>query len=270
MTKQMRLSAWLVVSVLGAALLAGCAGNRPSGQDTSGTDLSTSYDKTDGQKRANIRLQLAVGYYRQGQMNVALDEIKQALQADPNFGEAYSMAALIYMDLGETRAAEENFARAMRLMPNDPELSNNYGWFLCQNGRAQQSIAYFETALRNKSYQSPGKALNNAGVCSLILKNNEAAENYFTQAFRYEPNNTGVNTNLARINYERGDFERAHFYIDRVIKADVLTTEVLWLGIKIERKRGDRSAEVSLVTQLRRRYPDSAEFASYQRGAFNE
>jgi len=55
-----------------------------------------------------------------------------------------------------------------------------------------------------------------------------------------------------------------------VIKADVLTTEVLWLGIKIERKRGDRSAEVSLVTQLRRRYPDSAEFASYQRGAFNE
>lgn len=53
-------------------------------------------------------------------------------------------------------------------------------------------------------------------------------------------------------------------------KADVLSAEVLWLAIKIERKVGDRAAENSLVTQLRRRYPDSAEFAAYQRGAFNE
>jgi type IV pilus assembly protein PilF len=265
--KQMRLSAWLIVSLLGAALLAGCVSSRTTVQST---DTLGSYEKPDGQKRANIRLQLAASYYRQGQMNVALDEIKQALQADPNFGDAYSMAALIYMDLGDTRAAEENFAHAMRLLPNDPELSNNYGWFLCQNGRAQQSIAYFETALRSKTYQSPAKALNNAGMCSLILKDSVAAEKYFMQAFRFEPNNVSVNTNLARVNYERGDFERAHFYIDRVIKADVLSTEVLWLGIKIERKRGDRSAELSLVTQLRRRYPDSVEFASFQRGAFNE
>lgn len=264
---KLRLFVWFAASVLGVALLSGCAGNRGNVSDS---DLASSYDKTDAQKRANIRLQLAVGYYRQGQMNVALEEIRQSLQADPNFGEAYSMAALIYMDLGDARAAEENFARAMRLLPNDPELSNNYGWFLCQNGRAQQSIAYFETALRNKLYQSPAKALNNAGMCSLMLKDAAAAENYLTQAFRYEPNNPSINTNLARINYDRGDLERAHFYIDRVIKADVLTTEVLWLGIKIERKRGDRSAELSLVTQLRRRYPDSTEFAAFQRGAFNE
>jgi type IV pilus assembly protein PilF len=265
--KKMRLLAWLIVSLLGAVLLAGCVSSRTTVQST---DMAGNYEKPDGQKRANIRLQLAANYYRQGQMNVALDEIKQALQADPNFGDAYSMAALIYMDLGDTHAAEENFAHAMRLLPNDPELSNNYGWFLCQNGRAQQSIAYFETALRSKNYQSPAKALNNAGMCSLILKDGAAAEKYFMQAFRFEPNNVSVNTNLARVNYERGDFERAHFYIDRVIKADVLSTEVLWLGIKIERKRGDRSAELSLVTQLRRRYPDSAEFASFQRGAFNE
>lgn len=268
MMKQMRLLAWIAASLLGMGMLTGCVNNRTV--TSSGVDSSGSYEKPDEQKRANIRLQLAVGYYRQGQMNVALEEVKQALQADPNFGDAYSMAALIYMNLGETRLAEDNFARAMQLLPNDPELSNNYGWFLCQNGRAQQSIPYFEAALRSKSYQSPAKALNNAGVCSLILKNNAAAESYFTQAFRFEPNNISVNTNLARISYEHGDLERAHFYIDRVIKADVLTTEVLWLGIKIERKRGDRSAEVSLVTQLRRRFPDSAEFASYQRGAFNE
>lgn len=265
--KLMRQTNWIIAAVLGATLLLGCAQNRTRASDA---DLVTSFDKTDLQKRASIRLQLAIGYYRQGQMNVALDEIKQALQSDPNSAEAYSMAALIYMDLNESRLAEENFSYAMRLSPNDPDLSNNYGWFLCQNGRAQQSIAYFETALRNKSYQSPGKALSNAGACSLILKDGVAAERYFTEAFRYDPANPMISTNLARINYDRGDFERARFYIDRVIKADALTADVLWLGIKIERKVGDRAAEASLTTQLRRRYPDSIEYAAYQRGAFNE
>lgn len=245
----------------------GCVSNTSVKSDS---DLATSYDKTDNQKRARIRLQLAIGYYQQGQMNVALDEVKLALQTDSEFADAYSMAGLIYMDLGETRLAEENFTRALRLAPNDPDLSNNYGWFLCQNGRAQQSIAYFESSIRNKAYQSPAKALNNAGTCSLILKDAVVAERYFNEAFRYDPGNPTTNTNLSRINYERGDFERARFYIARVTKADVLTAEVLWLAIKIERKMGDRASEASFVTQLRRRYPNSNEFAAYQRGAFNE
>lgn len=266
--KKMRLSAWLIALLIGAGTLAGCASG-PGGRAQGDATLdSTNMDRTDAQKRASIRLQLAVGYYRQGQLNVALNEVKQALQADPNLVDGYSMAALIYMDMGDTRAAEENFRRAMSLAPNDPELSNNYGWFLCQNGRAQESIAYFKAAVQSKTYQSPGKALNNAGVCSLIVKDEAAAEKYFTEAFRYEPGNPSVNVNLAKIYYARGDFERAHFYLDRVIKDDAVTPEILLFGIKVERKRGDRSAELSLVTQLRRRYPDSAEYASYQRGEF--
>lgn len=268
MMKQMRLSVWLIAVLIGAATLAGCASG-PGGRGQGDATLdSTNMDRTDAQKRASIRLQLAVGYYRQGQLNVALNEIKQALQADPNLIDGYSMAALIYMDMGDTRLAEENFKHAMSLAPSDPELSNNYGWFLCQNGRAQESIAYFNAAVQNKTYASPGKALNNAGVCSLILKDEVTAEKYFMQAFRYESGNPSVNANLAKINFAHGDLERAHFYLDRVVKEDAATPEILLLGIKIERKRGDRSAELSLVTQLRRRYPDSAEYASYQRGAF--
>lgn len=262
---------WFGIAVFSALMLAGCVtsttSRTSSGQDA---ELKTSFDKTDNQKRARIRLQLAIGYYQQGQMNIALDEIKLALQADSDFADAYSMAGLIYMDLGETRLAEENFTRALRLSPNDPDMSNNYGWFLCQNGRAPQSMTYFESAIRNKAYQSPAKALNNAGTCSLILKDSVAAERYFNEAFRYDPGNPTTNTNLSRINYERGDFERARFYITRVTKMDVLSAEVLWLAVKIERKMGDRAAEASFATQLRRRYPNSNEFAAYQRGAFNE
>lgn len=267
--KAIRRSAWMAMSLLSVVLLSSCASpNSP--RSASNDELPTSSDRTEIQRRAGIRLQLAVGYYQQGQWQTALDEAKQAIQIDPNLTDAYTMAALTYMELGQPRLAEDHFQRAMKLAPNDPDLNNNYGWFLCQNGRTEQSIAYFDTAAANKSYQSPAKALANAGTCSLILKNPAAAERYFNEAFRLDPANTATNIGLARINYDRGDFQNARFYVNRLVNANVLTAEVLWLGIKTERKLGNRASENSLATQLRRRYPNSAEFASYQRGVFNE
>jgi type IV pilus assembly protein PilF len=256
-----------VVMLAAAFLAAGCASNPQAGGDR---ELLTSSDETDGQKRARIRLQLAVGYYQQHQLPVALDEIKLALQADPNFADAYSMRGLVYMDMGETRLADDNFQQALRLAPQNPDFNNNYGWFLCQNGRPEQSIAYFESALKNRTYQSPAKALHNAGVCSLRLNKRADAERYFGEAFRQDPTNSSTNINLAKMHYERGDYEKARFYIARVTRSDALSAEALWQAIRVERKLGDRAAELSLVTQLSRRFPDSAEFAAYQRGAFDE
>lgn len=259
-----RIFAILVASVF---VMGGCVSNQLS---NSSGELPTSSDQTDSQKRARIRLQLAVGYYEQRQLDVALDEIKQALQADLNLADAYSMRALIYMEMGETRLADDNFLHAIRIAPNNPDFNNNYGWFLCQNHRENQSLSYFENALKNRSYQSPAKALNNAGVCSLRLKDQVAAEGYFSRAFQYDPANPITNTNLAKIYYDRRDYEKSRFYIARVTKTEAINADALWLAIKVEHKLGDRAVESSLVTQLRRRYLNSPEYAACQRGAFDD
>ncbi len=252
------------IGLLCAVLLSACAG-------TQGPTPDAEYSaNADAQRRASIRLQLAGEYYQQGQLQIALDEVRQAQQIAPNFADAHSMAALIYMDLGDARLAEENFNRALRLAPQDPDLSNNYGWFLCQHGRPEQSIVHFETALRNRMYRSPARALTNAGTCSIMLQRLDAAEKYLNEAFRLDPSNPATAISLARLHYQRGDYRNARFFISRVTASDAVSAEALWLAIRIERRLGDRAAEVSLVTQLGRRYPDSAEFAAYQRGAFNE
>jgi type IV pilus assembly protein PilF len=248
-------------------LLMGCASNPAA---TPQVGMATSSDQTESQRRATIRLQLAVGYYEQRQMEVALDEVRQALQADPNYADAYSVRALIYMDMRQPKLAEESFLQAIKLSPDNADFNNNYGWFLCQNGRERQSIGYFEAALKNPAYQSPSKALNNAGVCSMKLKDKAAAERYFSESFKYEPNNTATNVNLGKLYYEGRDYERARFYLSRATKVDAVSSEALWLAIRTERKLGDRAAEASLATQLRRRHPNSAEYAAYQRGAFDE
>ncbi|MFI4939156.1 MAG: type IV pilus biogenesis/stability protein PilW [Burkholderiales bacterium] len=257
---------WAAIFV-SALLLAGCASNRHGSADG---ELPTSSDQTNVQKRAAIHLELAVGYYQRHEMKVALDEIKQVLQADPGSSEAYSMRGLIYMDMDETRLAEENFLHAIRLAPNNPDFSNNYGWFLCQNGRPRESIAYFEATLKSRNYTSPGKAMNNAGICSLKLEDTVAAEKYFLRAFQFEPGNTGINLNLAKLYYGRQDYERSNFYVGRVIKAEVYDADVLWLALKIAHKLGDRLAEATLGAQLRHYQPDSLEYSAFQRGAFDE
>jgi type IV pilus assembly protein PilF len=256
----------VVIALASAALLAGCASSPMESKE----ELRTSSDQSEDQKRARIRLQLAIGYYEQRQINVALDEIKRALQADPNLADAYSVRGLIYMEMGENRLAEDNFLQSIKLDPSNPDLTNNYGWFLCQTGRERQAMSYFESALNNRTYQSPAKALNNAGVCSLKVKDLNAAEKYFIRAFQFEPGNPLTNAHLAKLHYDKKDYERARFYIGRVMKSDIMTADILWLAIKTERKLGDRAAEASLATQLRRRHPNSVEYAAFQRGAFDE
>ena len=252
------------------ALLGGCA----SAPGASGkAELPTSSDQSAGQQRGAIRMQLAVGYYEQGQLEVALDEIKKAVQADPDNADLYGVRALIYMDMGELALAEDNFLRALKLAPRNADLSNNYGSFLCRNGRAAQSIAYFDAALRNRAYQSPGKALNNAGSCSLKIRDYAGAERYLLQALQITPDLPATNANLARVCYERRDYVRAGFYISRlgkIAKMESLTADVLWLAIKVQHKLGDTGAEASLGTQLRRHHSASPEYAAYQRGAFDE
>jgi type IV pilus assembly protein PilF len=246
-------------------LLAACAAGQRSGDE-----LPTSSDQTSAHKRASIRLQLAIGYYQRNEKEVALDEIKQALQADPDYAEAYSMRGLIYMDMGEARLAEENFQHALRLSPNNADFSNNYGWFLCQNGRAKESMAYFETALKNRNYQTPAVAMDNAGMCSLQLKDEAGAEKYFLRAFQFDPGNAQVNINLTKFYYDKHDYERANFYIGRVIQSGASDARSLWLGIKVAHKVGDRLAEAKLGSQLHLNQPNSIEYAAYQRGAFDE
>jgi type IV pilus assembly protein PilF len=262
------LSASLALCLLAA--LAGCAGSAGKGDSK---DIKTASDQTPAEKRAAIRLQLAIGYFQDGKKEVALDEVKQAIAINPDFADAYGVRALIYSQIGENALAEESYVRALKLAPRNPELANNYGSFLCQSGRGAQGIAYFDAALKNPTYQSPVSALLNAGSCSLKMKNLDAAERYLLDAVRYEPDHPATNANLARVYYERRDFQRAGFFINRVkaaSKLDSLTAEVLWLAVRIDRKLGDKGSEASLGTQLRRHHPGSPEYAAFQRGAFDE
>ena len=263
-------------AVLAAAaavlVLAGCASG--GGGLGGPRELKTASDQTAQEKRATIRLQLAVGYYQDGKYAIALDEIKQAIAANPDYADAYGVRALIYTKMNEVPLADENYQRALRLAPKNPDLANNYGSFLCaEGGKPAQAMAYFDTALKNPNYATPISALVNAGNCSLKTKQYAAAERYLLDALRYDPDLAPTNAGLARAYYERRNYERAGFFINRLTtsaKFDSLSADTLWLAVRVARKLGDRTLEASLTGQLQRRFPGSAEYTALQRGAFDE
>lgn len=261
-----------LVRVLFAVLLAiGAAGCANVGQSASDSPVSLQNrgPETDDRKRARIRLELAAGYYQNGQISVALDELKLALQADPNYGDAYNMLGLVYMELGEPKLAEEAFTKALRLSPNDSDLNNNYGWFLCQNGREARSIGYFLTALKNPLYATPTKPLTNAGICSLRMRDLKNAEAFLMRSFELEPDNPVTLFNLSALFLQKGELERAKFYVGRLNSAPEPTAQTLWLGIKVAQKMGDRPTFLQLSDQLRRRFPGSPEMGYLERGAYD-
>jgi len=232
--------------------------------------MPASANESDQRRRARIRLELAANYYQQGNYTVALDELRQALQVDPGYAAAYGVLGLVYRDLGDLDRAEDSFQRGLQLAPNDPDLNNNYGWFLCQTGRERQSIDFFTRALKDPLYATPAKPLHNAGICSMRVGDEAAAEGYFQRAFQVDPSNAVAMFNLADLYLKRRELERARFYAQRLLSTYEPTAQTLWLALKVERARGDRDGEASLAAQLRRRFPSSAEAGLLAAGKFND
>jgi type IV pilus assembly protein PilF len=267
----------LVVNVIGmsacwgAVLLAGCA-NQQGAPLTSGSrnDIVTESDEPDQRRRARLRLELATGYYEQGQTNVALDEIKQSLTTDPTFVDAYNLRGLVYMRLNDIALAEDSFRRALALNPRDADVAHNYGWLLCQQARYSDSFRLFAQAAANPTYSGKAKTLMTQGVCQVRAGQRAEAEQSLMQSYELDAGNPVTGYNLASLLYERGELTRAQFYIRRLNNSDLANAETLWLGIKTERKLNNREAVLQLGNQLKKRFVQSAQAASYEKGAFNE
>jgi type IV pilus assembly protein PilF len=235
----------LIVMLFSLALLAAC---------------STTSDNSHAFKSAKVHTELAGLYYQRGQLGIALDELKNAMNADSSYAPAYNVRALVHMALREDKDAEQDFKHSLDLDDTNSDAHNNYGWFLCQHDRAKEAIPQFMAALKNPLYTTPGLAYLNAGLCSRKAGNNRDAEDFLQKALQVQPGSTQALYALADLNYSNADyFSAKKYFADLSQKSDNLTAEQLWLGIRINRKIGDRNSEASYAMQLRNRFPDARE-----------
>ena len=246
-------------------LLAGCASQNDPPHDT-GTIIG---EVGDPRNRAKLHTELASLYYGNGNLGVALEELRSATAADSNYAPAHGMYGLVYMQMRENDRAEASFERALRLSPNDADINHNYGWFLCQTGRETASIKHFLHAVRNPLYSTPWRSYSAAGFCTLKVNQLKDAEAFFERALKLEPDEPGALLNLGHVRYRQGNVGEARRLVARHNKLMTPSAESLWLALRIERRLGERVAEQAFANQLRRRYPSSPEYEALRRGQYD-
>ena len=199
-------------ATLAVALLAGCE-SKPLKQELPQQQPQQmpliKQEEATPRYKAELRTELAAGYFGRSQYDVALEELGEAIKFDPTYPQIYNVYGLVYTELGDERKAEENFRRGLDLAPTDSEIRHNWGWYLCTHGKPRESIAEFETALRNPLYRAPESALVNAGKRAAQAGDLAAADQYFRRALALKPGNPVAAYNLALLSYRGGRLDDA-------------------------------------------------------------
>lgn len=218
------------------------------------------------QESARIHAELGSGYYQDNQMGIALEEFTKSIAFDSSYSPGFNGLAMTYAAINEDVKAEENFKKAIALDIKNSEAHNNYGSFLCSRSRVDESVVQFQEAVKNPLYTTPFIAYTNAGYCSLKKADVNSAERFFSLALQYQPLLHAAAYQLAKIYFDKQQYALAQQTMMNAL-ANNPNPEMLWLGVRIERKLGNRDAESSYALELRRKYPEAPQTKSLLSGS---
>lgn len=247
-----------VAMLLATALwLTGCAQN-PSANDNTPYDQQPIGRETGDVESARVHTELGAEYFRLKRYEVALEEFNTAIERSPNYPLAYNGLGLVYAALGDMARAESAFKRSIQLQPSNSESHNNYGRFLCDQGKFDASQQEFALALKNPLYKTPQIALYNAGVCAMRAQKNNQAENYFFQALRIDPHSHASAYQLAYLQLNRGEASLALNTLQNSVNV-APTPESLFLAVRICRTLHLSEDANYYSVQLHKLFPNANE-----------
>ena len=244
---QVSVSRYSMAATMSAMLLlAGCAS---SGSQTN--------SETDSRKAAEANTSLGMQYMERGQYEVAFGKLKKAIAEDPGYAPGQTVIAVLYEKLGEDDLAGKHYQKAYEADPKDGDVNNNYGTYLCRQGKTKEAIKHFETALKDPFYTSPVVAMVNAGTCELEAGNLVDAELFLRNALKAEPSNPDGLLAMAKLNYEKNSYLLSRAFIQRYGGVASHNAQSLLLAFKVEMALQDREASDRYLYQLQNNYSET-------------
>lgn len=152
---------------------------------------------------ANYNIELALGYLQANNLARAKHKLLLAEQQAPNDPAVQDAMAYFLERTGEPKRAEQYYQKAIQLAPKSGKTQNNYGAFLCRQGRYQQALVHFHLAVQDPSYLYPAQVYENAGVCALKIPDKVAARSFFQQALQQDPQSKTALHELSKLSYNQ-------------------------------------------------------------------
>ena len=157
--------------------LAGCVTQSPPEK----TDFNRS-------EAVKARINLALAYLEQNDFPKAKQNIDKALEHDQTDYLPHSVLAYYFQQIGEPSNAENAYRQALKLSENRPDVLNNYGTFLCKQGKFSSAYQQFEQALQSKQpYYHQADTLENIVLCAKQAKNQTKASEALQQLEKLAP-----------------------------------------------------------------------------------
>ncbi|CAI8805906.1 type IV pilus assembly protein PilF [Methylococcus capsulatus] len=247
---------WLALTALLGAIAA-CATpeQRPYATNDPYGELST----------ADVYVQKGVRYMAQGALEVALEDLKHAVELDPANSDAHDALAILYEKLGRTGEADLHFREALTLNPENYSAYNNYGRFLCHTGHTEDALARFEVAYSTPLYPQPWIPLSNAGTCLRRAGRTAEAEPYLRRALEKNPGYPPALLEMAHVSLETRQYLSTRAFLQRYQAVAGDTPETLWLGVQTELALGDAAEARRLADRIGLDFPDSGEAVQARR-----
>ncbi|GAA5073139.1 type IV pilus biogenesis/stability protein PilW [Lysobacter panacisoli] len=206
---------------------------------------------------ASKHIQLAQVRMMGGDFASAESEAKKALRLDPKMADAHTVLAATAARRGAPAEAGQHYLRAAELEPGNGALMNNYGAWLCGQGRAAESLEWFDRAVAAPGYGTPAMALSNAGACAARAGQDVRAQRDLRKAVELDPNNAQALGGLAALEFKRGNAFEARAFSERRLAAAPADAAALQLASQIEEKLGDTAAAARYVQRMRAEFPQT-------------
>ncbi len=212
----------------------------------------------EGRARLEARRQatLADQQLRAGDLQAAAAAARAAVKADPSLPEPHTMMGLVATRQGNSELAGRHYAEAARLGPSGATY-NNYGAWLCGNGRALESLRWFDDAVRDPAYGDRAGALANAGACAARAGEHERVERDLRAALELDPLNVVALEAMTTHAFGAGRYLEARAFSERRLAAAPATPATLELASRIEEQLGDTVAATRYVQRLRTEFPQA-------------
>jgi type IV pilus assembly protein PilF len=172
------------------------------------------------------------------------------------------MLAILDWRIGRLQDADKEFRTAISLDPSNGDTNNNYGKFLCEQGKQQEAMRYFKQALADPFYKTPAVANTNAGSCLLKGGDYAGAEPYLHKALEIDASYGAALIAMTQLDYRKGDAFAARGYLQRFEAAGQATPESLLLGYRIATRLGDKETATNYSNRLQDQFPTSEQAQS--------
>ncbi|MCD9026985.1 type IV pilus biogenesis/stability protein PilW [Luteimonas sp. BDR2-5] len=250
-----------LILVAAVVALAGCA-KTGFVKPTVG-ERARSYDfreTPESRRRSEGREQLAIATreLQAGELDAADRAARAALRADPASADANTVLAVISERRGRSAEAGALYRKAMELAPGRGAELNNYGAWLCGNGREGESLAYFEQALADSGYGQPAAALANAGACGMRAGDIAQVERNLRAALELDPENAVALEAMTEYRFGHGRYFDARAFSQRRLAVPPTTAAALQMAAQIEQRLGNEPAANRYLQRLHSEFPQAA------------